>query len=399
MRYALKLAVAIFPLWAALIAPGARAQTYDDLGDRVLLSAEQGQAVAELAEHLGPGVRPKPDCSHLVHLLYAQAGLIYSYQDSRVLYRGISDFERVKTPQPGDLVVWLGHVGIVLSPEEHTFLSSVRSGIITESWIASHWSARGRPHFFRYRIGPDTNKVLLSAVMNDNGIATDNGRAQIQGRDEVSNGSTAHIPFPGAERQAATDREPAEPATRAGRNAPAPWAELGRATTDEAGVDSRSIVALVRQREKPDKHQIAAALLESSSARAQRLISGQILDLNHALSVFERLEVVKVRIRHESGSVTLKLSEIMSQEAGRVFPANTVERELSVYRRRDGVWVISDPRDRTYLPQGLALSVFERQAEIFLQRAPNSTSTRTVVKVLDRLYDQQPHTTQRAAVK
>ena len=368
MRSALKLAVAVFPLWAALIAPGARAQTYDDLGDRVLLSAEQGQAVAEFAEHPGPGVRPKPDCSHLVHLLYAQAGLIYSYQDSRVLYRGVSDFERVKTPQPGDLVVWLGHVGIVLSPEEHTFLSSVRSGIITESWTASHWSARGRPHFFRYRIGPDTNMALLAAVMNDN------GNAQIQSRGEVSNGPTAT--FPSRERNGARRTRPAEPATQAGRNAPAPWDELGRATADEAGVDSRSIVALVRQREKPNKHEIAAAIMESSSGRAQRLISGQILDLDHPLSVFERLEVVKVRIRHESGSVTLKLSEIMSQEAGRVFPANTVERELSVYRRRDGVWVISDPRDRTYLPQGQALNVFERQAEIFLQRAPNSTSTR-----------------------
>jgi hypothetical protein len=73
MRYALKLAVTVFALWAALIAPGARAQAYDDLGDRVLLSAEQGQAVAELAEHLGPGVRPKPDCSHLFLPGFARA--------------------------------------------------------------------------------------------------------------------------------------------------------------------------------------------------------------------------------------------------------------------------------------------------------------------------------------
>lgn len=392
MRYALKLAVTVFPLFVGLIAPAARAQTYDELGDRVLVSAEQGQAVAEFAQHAGPGVRPRPDCSHLVHRLYAQTGLIYPYQDSRGLYRGATNFEQVKNPQPGDLVVWLGHAGIVLSPEEHTFLSSVRSGIITESWTASHWAARGRPHFFRYRIGPDANMTLLAAVMNDN------GSAQIQSRGEVSNGSTTYDPLPAAERRAQNEPWPAEPATQAGRNAPAPWDEP-RPAADEGGVDSRSTVAVVRRREKPNKHEIAAAIMESSSARAQRLISGQLLDLDHPLSVFERLEVVKVRIRHESGSVTLKLSEMMSQEAGRVFPAHTVERELSVYRRRDGVWVISDPRDRTYLPQGQALSVFERQAEIFLQRAPNSTGTRAVVKVLDRLYDQLPHTAQRAAAK
>jgi hypothetical protein len=333
-----------------------------------------------------------------VHLLYAQAGLIYSYQDSRVLYRGVSDFERVKTPQPGDLVVWLGHVGIVLSPEEHTFLSSVRSGIITESWIASHWSARGRPHFFRYRIGPDTNKVLLSAVMNDNGIATDNGRAQVQGRNEVRNSST-RTPIEAVERRATNEPMPAEPPTQMDRNAPAPWDEPGRPLAYGSGVDSRSFVAVVRHREKPNKNEIAAALMESGRARAQRLISGQILDLDHPLSVFDQVEVVKIGIRHESGSIILKLSETVSQESGRVFPANTVKRELPVYRRRDGVWIISDPRDRTYLPQERALSVFERQAEIFLQRAPNSTSARAVVKVLDRLYDQQPHTAQRAAVK
>ena len=115
----------------------------------------------------------KPDCSHLVHLLYARAGLIYPYEDSRVLYRGISDFQRVKTPQAGDLAVWLGHVGIVLSPEEKTFLSSVRSGIITESWTAPHWVRRGRPRFYRYRIGPDADMNLLARIMNDDTPSAD----------------------------------------------------------------------------------------------------------------------------------------------------------------------------------------------------------------------------------
>jgi hypothetical protein len=73
------------------------------------------------------------------------------------------------------------------------------------------------------------------------------------------------------------------------------------------------------------------------------------------------------------------------------------EREFSMVRRRDGAWIISDPRRRTYVPQAQALGVFESQAEIFLRRAPNSSGTRALVKALDRLYDQLPGPQQRAA--
>src|SRR5689334_21779480 len=169
MRLSFKFSLAVLSLGFAMADSAAKSQSPAsvDYGDTVLVSAEQGQALADFAMQAGPRVRPKPDCSHLVHLLYARAGLIYPYEDSRVLYRGVDDFEHVKTPQPGDLAVWLGHVGIVLSPEDKTFLSSVRSGIITESWAAPHWVRRGRPHFFRYRIGPSANLALLAAIMSD----------------------------------------------------------------------------------------------------------------------------------------------------------------------------------------------------------------------------------------
>src|ERR1051326_1536398 len=166
MRMLLKPALTLLLLWSAA-GPAARAQVDDESDQRVLLSAEQGQALAEFVLQSGPRVRPRPDCSHLVHLLYERAGLLYPYEGSRVLYRGVADFKRVKKPQPGDLVVWRGHVGIVISPEETTFLSSVRSGVITESWTAKHWLARGRPHFFRYRIGPDADLTLLAAIIDD----------------------------------------------------------------------------------------------------------------------------------------------------------------------------------------------------------------------------------------
>jgi hypothetical protein len=167
MKLSLKLALVFLPLWTVMSGPVAKAQTDDDAQDTVLVSSDQGQALADFALRSAPRIRPKPDCSHLVHLLYARAGLIYPYEDSRVLYRGVNDFERVKTPQPGDLVVWRGHVGIVLAPEENTFLSSVHSGVLTESWIAAHWVHRGRPRFYRYRIGRRAFTPSILATTTD----------------------------------------------------------------------------------------------------------------------------------------------------------------------------------------------------------------------------------------
>ena len=412
MRLGLKFALAVLSLGFATTAAVSQSQSQSttgvDYGDTVLVSAEQGQAVADFAMQSGPRVRPKPDCSHLVHLLYARAGLIYPYEDSRVLYRGVDDFQRVKTPQPGDLAVWLGHVGIVLSPEEKTFLSSVRSGIITESWTAPHWARRGQPHFFRYRIGPSANLELLAAIMSDGPAVRNPG---VRSEDT----QTADLQTASARNDDTQDADaPSEDsrAARAHSDVPLPrqdHPDKDRPDKDRRGEDRRdaapesvaggsaAFVAVIHQRKTPGKREIAAAIVDNGNARAHELIAGRTLDLDHPISVFDRVEVTRIRMKHESGSVIVKLSETMSQEDGRVLVARKIEREFSMVRRRDGVWIISDPRRRTYVPQAQALGVFESQAEVFLRRAPNSSGTRALVKALDRLYDQLPGPQQRAA--
>lgn len=91
------------------------------------------------------------DCSHFVHALYEHAGLPYEYATSRRLYRGLQGFERVGQPEPGDLAVWPGHVGIVVEPDEHTFLSAIASGVKISSYASPYWTKRGDVHFFRYQ--------------------------------------------------------------------------------------------------------------------------------------------------------------------------------------------------------------------------------------------------------
>ena len=96
------------------------------------------------------GFHSKPDCSHLVHEIFSRAGFPYRYSSSSDLYSGISEFQRVKTPQVADLIVWPGHVGIIVNPTQHSFYSSLHSGIGVDFYDSTYWRGRGTPRFYRY---------------------------------------------------------------------------------------------------------------------------------------------------------------------------------------------------------------------------------------------------------
>src|SRR5271168_2794477 len=122
-----------------------------------LLTAKQGRAIVNSArEHDQPG-RGTQDCSHLVHEIYARAGFPYPYASSFDLYAGSESFERVKNPQPGDLIVWPGHAGIVFEPKQHIFYSLVSSGLDAADYEGPYWKSRGKPRFYRYVAGKSGN--------------------------------------------------------------------------------------------------------------------------------------------------------------------------------------------------------------------------------------------------
>lgn len=377
MRNLIKLALCASLPWLIGGGTALSAESAGGEGAAALLSPEQGQALVDFALQQGRVFQRKPDCSHLVHKIFTRTGLNYAYAESRDLYQGVEEFARVSHPQPGDLIVWRGHVGIVVSPEDRTFFSSVRSGIITEPWTTDSWKMRGHPRFFRYRIGPTTDQALLAALTmpqterDDSPVA-----AQAPGRESPQSGKT--------EGKMRADGAPSQLPARS-----------HTAPTEPA---SPSLIAVIHQRAKPTKQDVAVALRQSGDARAQKLIAGQLLDLSRPISIVERMEVRKVKISKERGSVTLKLNETLSLAGGKVVSGKTVERELSLDRRNDA-WVISDPQERLYLPQEQALSVFERQAELLLQQKPSSNATRSVVKALDVLFDREPAAAQRAAMK
>lgn len=130
-----------------LLTAGAGAQS-----DRSTDRLPRTQAAEQLVE-LGLQIHETTlDCSHFVNSLFEATGLSYDYQPSRVLYRGTEAFKRILRPAMGDLIVWPGHVGVVVDPEERTFVSALRTGVKVAKYTSRYWQRRGRPRFLRYSL-------------------------------------------------------------------------------------------------------------------------------------------------------------------------------------------------------------------------------------------------------
>lgn len=114
------------------------------------LSPDDGLSVIAAALDSRTRLYSERDCSHLVHAVYERAGFLYPYASSSDLYAGINGFRRMVRPQPGDLVVWRGHVGIVVRPSHHIFFSFLRAGPGIDDYESPYWASRGRARFYRY---------------------------------------------------------------------------------------------------------------------------------------------------------------------------------------------------------------------------------------------------------
>lgn len=114
------------------------------------LTADDGLSVIAAALDLRVRSEHERDCSHLVNAIYIRAGFPYPYASSSDLYDGTDYFRRVKHPQPGDLVVWTGHVGIVVNPAQHLFFSVLSDGPGIDTYKARYWKRRGPVRFYRY---------------------------------------------------------------------------------------------------------------------------------------------------------------------------------------------------------------------------------------------------------
>lgn len=132
-----------------IVQAAAKSPVSSDDGESIF-SSDDGLAVISAALNSRYREASLSDCSHLVHSIYDQAGFPYSYASSSSVYRGESQFRRVKYPHTGDLVAWPGHLGIVVNPSQHSFYSALRSGPGIDYYDAPYWKSRGPARFFRY---------------------------------------------------------------------------------------------------------------------------------------------------------------------------------------------------------------------------------------------------------
>jgi len=133
--------------------PGTTRQIASGSGGRKTdrtLTPDDGLAVISAALDSKVRRHSGHDCSHLVHAIYERADFPYAYASSDDLYAGVEGFQRIAHPQPGDLIVWRGHVGIVVRPSRRVFFSFMSAGPGIDNYDAPYWVGRGQARFYRY---------------------------------------------------------------------------------------------------------------------------------------------------------------------------------------------------------------------------------------------------------
>jgi NlpC/P60 family len=242
-----------------------------------LVSPDQGLSIIGAALESRKPTDSNADCSNLVHAIYERAGLTYSYANSSELYRGVKEFQRILDPQPGDLVVWRGHVGIVISPVQHSFFSAMRSGRGVEFYDSPYWQARGRPRFFRYR-RVDSRTQFSASTRNANlrpGSSSNvESRSGFPGAEDVAPASGVS-----SARQATDKRSPArngdKPVSGTTRSAMVATAGVSRADLQAASPKMKgSQAALPDKSESQTTSDAQGALDANKPTRASHKMQG-----------------------------------------------------------------------------------------------------------------------------
>ncbi len=313
-----------------------------------LLDSEQGLAILGAAlETKHPG-HAGADCSHLVHAIYEKAGFSYTYTPSSDLYVGTDEFRRVSQPQAGDLVVWLGHAGIVVNPREHTFYSALRSGLRVQAYDSPYWKRRGRPHFLRYV--RSTSAPLLTAT-NHGPTLTPAGL-----RD---GGSRESMP---------SKRDPA-------KSVPASSGEVDDSPSEDLPVSIPTVPSAVNiESPRPRTDEIRIALLQQFQETSDALAERDVLKLYPSLVAFTQLEVKKVQVKGDKGWAEIQISEpslISSNGRAKKYPK--VQR-WNLRRQSADVWELALPADAIYLPREMAVHLMAHRLAALTDADSSSTS-------------------------
>jgi NlpC/P60 family len=298
-------------------------------------------------------VPAETDCSHLVHDIYERAGFPYSYLTSRQLFAGSPPFVRVKRPQPGDVVVWPGHAGIVVSPKEHTFYAAFTSGLGVERYDSDYWRRRGHPRFFRY--------IKIGATLR-----------------AASSPEAAPV-------KTFSDWDTTDSAVDASR---LPAQELAPRSLP------RNIVIGV---DRPAPLTVQQAALHHF-ARAAEILNSQITPrLAQSVVIFDEFQVRKVHVKGSQGWADVRINEPSSLVAGQVnLKRRTEKKRWLLSRLAGGSWELIPPAATIYLSRSAATRSLAHWLAVSTEESSQGAGVQSyseeqagVVRVLAALMEQR----------
>jgi hypothetical protein len=332
------------------------------------LSPNEGKKVLNAAQDHRQQVLRKPDCSHLVNEVYRLAGFPYAYATSYELYAGNAHFARVQNPQAGDIIVWPGHAGIVVSSKEHTFYSSVSSGLHTEAYDEGYWRSQGRPRFYRYLINSNGDLLAQNAAAVQ--LLTAPGTGGKEGPVEVS---TPGRGITGTIKAKAEEREPSPP--------------------EPSVFEVPRSVPIIARLAKPTQAEVAEAISELTSASGNLLRKGDLAKYAGELSIFDQFRVDRVEVKKDRGWAMVRVESRLTLKGPKIqFQHRTANVKWELRRDEKG-WLAEPPSDCNYVPRDVAVQVLAAQLATLTQSALPSSQTADTVQqeahlahILDALY-------------
>ncbi len=364
----------------ATIAPGQEKRSSSNGAERVALepSVRQHKGIASKPLTLSEGLAIlgaaldsrhsqadfSSDCSHFVHGLYERAGFAYEYSSSSDLYEGTDAFRQVVSPQPGDMVVWPGHAGIVVNPDQHSFFSVLHAGPGVDAYDSPYWKLRGRPRFFRYlnpAQGGAVHKSIHTAswqpVLND----TEAHESAHDGR------------VPGTSKSNSTQ---SASSARPPQNQP-------------AKSETPSVVILTSVRPKPG--QVSAAYWQACNDSEEMLRGRDLFKSTQSVVVFDQFEVKKIHFTGNQGWIEIQIDELASITKGKLEVREQSERQRWGLRRDDKKsWKLTPSRNAIYLPRHTAERILAHElAQLADDTSDNAGGTQEkaeMARLLDVLF-------------
>jgi hypothetical protein len=332
-----------------------------------LLTAKEGRAIVDAARDQDRPARGAQDCSHLVHQTYLSAGFEYPYASSFELYAGNENFERVKYSQPGDLIVWPGHAGIVVDPLHHSFYSLVSTGPEAQDYEGSYWRSRGRPRFYRYKV---EKAEMLTAVKAPASARAAKSKKPRETGPAIEEGSPVAASASNRPPKAVSER------IRIVHDSAALAAPAAASTTFEV---PQSII-IAAGNKPPTSSQVAEGISELSNASGNVLRADDPSKLALPVVIFERLRVERLEIKRDHGWARLQIDSRATLAGGETDYKRRREKVRWELRRTESGWEAITPADRAYVPNDVAVRNLAAQLARLTEKDSAAADQETVLR-------------------